>query len=280
MTSTSPAWAPAQTAAEEAGVVITHLTELEDADRVGRVIASLWGDDSVLGAPLIRAFQHAGTVLFGAEAERELVGFVFGFWGFEGGLHLHSHMLGVLPEWQEKGVGHALKLAQRAACLERGVDQVRWTFDPLIARNARFNLVKLGAVGARILIDFYGEMPDRVNRGDRSDRFEVVWGLRSERVERALRRDMEEPATGAPVLEAEGEGRAPRPRLTGARPSPGATVAIPRDYLALREKDPALAREWRETSANALSSCFDQGLEATWMTKDGRYIFGPRAEDR
>ena len=262
-------------------MVITHLTELEDADRVGRVIASLWGEDSVLGAPLIRAFQHAGTVLFGAEAEGELVGFVFGFWGFEGRLHLHSHMLGVLPEWQAKGVGYALKLAQRAACLEHGIDEVRWTFDPLIARNARFNLVKLGAVGDRILIDFYGEMADRVNRGDRSDRFEVVWRLRSTRVERALRRGLEEPTTSDAVLEAtDGEDLAPRPRLTGARPTPGATVAVPRDYLALRDKDPALARKWRETSARALSSCFEEDLEATWMTKDGRYIFGRRAEDR
>ena len=279
MTSASPAWASAYTAAEDAGVALRQLTELDDAHRVDRVIAALWGEEAVLSAPLIRAFQHAGSVLFGAEARGDLVGFVFGFVGFDGGLHLHSHMLGVLPEWQEKGVGYALKLAQRAACLDHGLEEVRWTFDPLIARNARFNLVKLGAVGARILIDFYGDMPDRVNRGDRSDRFEVVWRLRSERVDRALRRDFEEPRSGDAILDViDGETTMPRPRLTGGEPSPGATVTIPRDYLSLREKDAALAREWREAAAEALSACFARGLEATWMTRDGRYVFERRAE--
>lgn len=278
MTSTSSVWAPGRAAAEEAGVVIRQLTQLEDAHRVDQVIAALWGEEAVLSAPLIRAFQHAGSVLYGAEAGGNLVGFVFGFAGFDGGLHLHSHMLGVLPEWQEKGVGFALKLAQRAACLELGIDEVRWTFDPLIARNARFNLAKLGAVAARVLIDFYGDMPDRVNRGDRSDRFEMVWRLRSERVERALRRELEEPAMGKPLLEAaEAEAEMPRPRLADAKPSAGSTVRIPRDYLSVREKDAALAREWRETSAKAFSACFEHDLEAIWMTKDGRYVFGPRA---
>lgn len=278
MTSASPAWDAAHTAADEAGVTIKQLTELEDAQHVDRVIAALWGDEAVLSAPLIRAFQHAGSVLYGAESRGELVGFVFGFAGFDGGLHLHSHMLGVLPHWQEKGVGYALKLAQRGACLDQGLDEIRWTFDPMIARNARFNLVKLGAVGARILIDFYGDMPDRVNRGDRSDRFEVVWPLRSERVERVLRKDVEEPPAGDAVLEAIDGETTPRPRLTGANPAPGATVAVPRDYLSLREKDPALAREWREASAEALTACFATGLEATWMTRDGRYVFEPGTE--
>jgi predicted GNAT superfamily acetyltransferase len=148
----------------------------------------------------------------------------------------------------------------------------------MIARNARFNLVKLGAVGAGILTDFYGDMPDRVNRGDRSDRFEVVWRLRSERVDRALRKEVEEPPLGDAVLEASDGETMPRPRLTGTNASPGATVAIPRDYLSLREEDPALAREWRGTTAEALIACFASGLEATWMTRDGRYVFGRRAE--
>ena len=279
MTSPSPAWAAVHAAAEEAGITITKLTELEDADRVGRVITSLWGEESVLGAPLTRAFQHAGSVLVGAEAQGDLVGFVFGFVGFDGGLHLHSHMLGVVPEWQRRGVGFALKLAQRAACLDQELDEVRWTFDPLIARNARFNLVKLGAIAPRILIDFYGEMADLVNRGDRSDRFEVVWRLRSERVERALEGELEEPRFGEAILEVV-EGEAATPRLIGVVPSEGATVAIPRDYLSLREKDAALGRQWREKAAEAFVSCFQTALEATWMTRDGRYVFERRGEER
>jgi predicted GNAT superfamily acetyltransferase len=238
-----------------------------------RVIGSLWGREAVLGGPLIRAFQHAGSVLFGAEANDELVGFVFGFVGLHEEQHVHSHMLGVLPAWQAKGVGYALKLAQRAACLDQDITDVRWTFDPLIARNARFNLVKLGAVGTHLLPEFYGEMRDLLNRGDRSDRFEVRWSLRSERVARAIGRDAVQPSIGEPLLEAVGEEDAPRPRRTGAEPGPGATVAIPRDYPSLREKDAVLGREWREASAEAFRACFDRGLRATWMTKDGRYVF-------
>ena len=280
MPSTSGAWAPARAAAEDAGVVINQLPELRDAERVDAVIAALWGEEALLSAPLIRAFQHAGTVLFGAEAAQDLVGFVFGFWGFDGGLHLHSHMLGVLPEWQERGVGYALKLAQRAACLDRGVDEVRWTFDPLVARNARFNLVKLGAVAPRLFVGFYGDMPDRVNRGDRSDRFEVVWRLSSERVGRALRKQFDEPQSRELILEAvDADGPAPRPKATGVKPHPGCVVAVPRDYAALRAVDAELAREWREASAEAFTACMERGLEAMWMTRDGRYVFDRRPRE-
>ena len=75
--------------------------------------------------------------------------------------------LAAVPGWQDRGVGRALKLAQRAHCLDVGIEEVRWTFDPMVARNARFNLVKLGAEATRLLPDFYGEMTDRLNRDDR-----------------------------------------------------------------------------------------------------------------
>src|SRR6478735_8510006 len=111
----------------------------------------------------------------------ELVGFVLGFAGFSDGRHLHSHMLATVPEWQSRGVGFALKLAQRGAALDVGLDDVRWTYDPLLARNAWFNLTKLGATATAFLPEFYGEMTDLLNAGDRSDRFEVRWPLRSRR---------------------------------------------------------------------------------------------------
>ncbi|HEX8099217.1 MAG TPA: hypothetical protein VF660_03330, partial [Actinomycetota bacterium] len=89
MSMTTLAWEPVHDAAARAGVTITELTEFEDAARVGRVIAAIWGEESVLAPPLIRAFQHAGNVLFGATAaDGELVGFVFGFLGFGEGVHV------------------------------------------------------------------------------------------------------------------------------------------------------------------------------------------------
>lgn len=175
-------------------------------------------------------------------------------------------------------MGFALKLAQRAACLERGVEEVRWTFDPLVPRNGRFNLVRLGAVAARFFENFYGEMTDRINRGDRSDRLEAVWRLRSERVERRLsgEGDPAAPAAGPTLLEAVGEASSPRPRLTREVPGPGATVEVPLDHHALRARDPGLGRAWREASGEALRACFGAGLVATWVevgAAGARYVF-------
>ena len=170
------AWAAATRAADAAGVRLGPLTALDDCDRVNRVVEAVWGAQE-LQRELVRAMQLAGCVLIGATADDsdDLVGFVWGFAGWSDGPHLHSHMLATVPALQSRGVGFALKLAQRAAALDAGLDEIRWTYDPLLARNAWFNLMKLGAAGAAFLPEFYGEMTDQLNAGDRSDRFEVRW---------------------------------------------------------------------------------------------------------
>ncbi len=273
------AWKLTETAAEAAGVRICRLSSLADARRMEAVTSSLWGE-RVVSPELVRAFQHAGSILFGAEANGELVGVVLGFLGFAGGLHVHSHILGVSPAWQSRGVGYALKLAQRAACLDVGVVEVRWTYDPLLARNARFNLVKLGAVADGFLQEFYGRMEDLINRGDRSDRFEVRWLLNSPRVERALRRELPAPDAAGALLERDASSGLPSPRETGQAARPGAVVAIPPDYQSIRESDPALAMGWRVASGRAFESCFRAGLVATWLREDAAYVFESRGEER
>src|SRR5262249_6048049 len=140
----------------------------------------------------------------------ELVGFVLGFAGFADGPHLHSHMLATVPEWQSRGVGFALKLAQRAAALDAGFGEVRWTYDPLPARNAWFNLMKLGSEATAFLPEFYGDMTDLLNVGDRSDRFEVRWSLRSNRSAAAASGVPPPEVGGGPaLLEAAGDPGAP-----------------------------------------------------------------------
>jgi predicted GNAT superfamily acetyltransferase len=245
------AWHLARSAAERAGVSIVPLTQPADLEHVSTVLEQVWGPEQQIPEELLRALQHAGVVLYGAESDRRSVGFVFGFLGFEGGFHLHSHMLAVLPSEQDRGVGYALKLAQRAACLDRGIDEVRWTFDPLVARNARFNLVKLGAVAFRYLPGFYGQMTDRLNRDDRSDRFEVRWKLTSSRVDRAIRRGLDAP--------------------TDIR----VRIDIPRDYHQVKERDAAAARTWRESAGRKFQECFGAGLVATWLTEEPSYVFEP-----
>jgi predicted GNAT superfamily acetyltransferase len=265
------AWDLVDAAAAHAGVEIRPLTDLEDADRIRRVVELVW-EEQVPPREIIRAMQHAGGVLFGADHKGELVGFVWGFVGLSEGLHLHSHMLGVLPEWQVRGVGYALKLAQRADCLDQGIEEVRWTYDPLVARNARFNLVKLGAEAFRFLPQFYGDMTDRLNRKDRSDRFEVRWRLRSDRALAALEGRAVEPAAGAALLGAMDDG-APSPRRTGSVPAAGSTVAIPPNYYDLKSSRPELAARWRTETVDVFQSCFDRGLIATWLTRDAEYVF-------
>jgi predicted GNAT superfamily acetyltransferase len=271
---TDTAWDLALAAAERSAVSLVPLPTLGDLDRVREVVARVWGEQPV-PREMLRALQHAGCVLCGAESDGELVGFVFGFLGSARGLHVHSHMLAALPQWQDRGVGYALKLAQRAMCLEQGIDEVRWTFDPLVARNARFNLAKLGAVAVRFLPGFYGEMIDRLNRDDRTDRFEVRWLLRSNRVRRALDGDPERPAEGGPVvLDVAGPAAAPEPRPTGRAPEPGARVRIPADHFALRLRDAELGTRWREESARAIRACLGLGLAGTWFDREG-YAFEP-----
>jgi predicted GNAT superfamily acetyltransferase len=250
---------------------------MEDAERVGVVVEALWGPGQ-LPPSLIRAFDHAGTVILGAETEGEFVGVVLGFPGLDEGLHMHSHMLGVLPAWQSRGVGFALKLGQRAACLDRGITEARWTYDPLVARNAWFNIMKLGVVGTGMLRGFYGQMDDSINRDDRSDRFEVRWRLESERVDRALRGETLEPAAGPTLLDAEGESDAPRPRATAASPERGAVIRVPIDYHHMRRRDPKLGTAWRDASAYAFEACFRAGLVAAWIGRDGRYVFDDAEE--
>jgi predicted GNAT superfamily acetyltransferase len=266
------AWKLADRAAERAGVRLHSLVDLEHADQVRDVVHAVWGDQAP-PREILRAMQHAGSVLYGARAGAELVGFVWGFGGLADGLHVHSHMLAVLPDWESRGVGYALKLIQRAASLQAGIDEVRWTYDPLASRNARFNLVKLGAVAFRFLPDFYGEMKDRLNRGDRSDRFEVRWRLDSHRARSALSETVRAPYAGLALLEAEGDPESPTPRPTGADPVPGCTVAIPRDHRALRAARPELAAAWRTAAGAWFRRCFERGLVATWITEDGRYVF-------
>jgi len=262
------AWERAHEAARVAGVTLRPLTTLDDADRILSVMIATWGEHQLLPREMIRALGDSGNEPYGAFDDDELVGYVLGWAGVDpvDGLHLHSHMLATLPERRSSGVGFALKLAQRALCLDRGITLVRWTFDPLLSRNAYFNMVKLGAVADRFLPNFYGEMTDALNRGERSDRLMVRWDLG---------REMAGPAAdaGAEVLGREGDDP-DLPMPSEVRPPIGgpALVRIPRDYHAIRDRDRALADAWREAAAMAFTACFEAGLIATGFTMDSTYV--------
>jgi predicted GNAT superfamily acetyltransferase len=130
----------------------------------------------------------------------------------------------------------------------------RWTFDPLVARNAWLNLGKLGAVADRFGRAFYGDMMDEINRGDRTDRLVIRWDLDPEPAPRAV------PGGLPTVLAAEGDPDAPDPAPGSPPAVDGAVIEVPREHLALRERDPELASRWRDAAASALEVCLDAGL--------------------
>ena len=143
------------------------------------------------------------------------------------------------------GVGLALKLAQRDQCLANGITEMRWTFDPLLWANARFNIVRLGAHVVEFFPHCYGDRRDAFNTGDRTDRVEVSWPL-------------DQPVGG---IEAE------------ARPD-DVVIAIPRDYQSLRATDPDSAASVRASVGAAFAEAFARGATIRGMNDLGYVVAG------
>jgi predicted GNAT superfamily acetyltransferase len=250
-------------------LTIRPLSSVEDVRAAAALFDRIWGERRVVGAPLLRALAAHGGQVLGAFRKDEMVGAQVGLIGLgETGPVLHSHITGVAPETQQQGIGFRLKLAQRNWCLERGIDTVSWTFDPLVARNARFNLHKLGAVAVRFHRDYYGPMSDAFNRGDRSDRLELHWELRAPRVESAIGGKVPEQAGQPSALLGEKDGW-PEPHHGAGAPL---SVRVPLDYHGLREDEPAAAAAWRDAVADALEAAFGGGLRGVDFTRQGAYV--------
>ena len=246
----APAWDAAEKAAAQAGVTLRPLTTLQDADDILRVMIATWGNHQLLPREMLMALVEAGDAPYGAFAEGELIGYVLGWAGVlaQDGLHMHSHMLATVPDRRHRGVGFALKLAQRARCLDQGIHLVRWTFDPMIARNAWLNLGKLGALADGFHRDFYGRMDDAINTGERSDRLVVRWELDRDPGSRAV-------------------------------PPGAAVIEIPRDHETLRREDPAAAAAVRDDVAGRMESLMARGMLASaFDPAAAAYVFTPRDE--
>jgi predicted GNAT superfamily acetyltransferase len=267
------AWELARGAARAAGVDLRPLTSLQDFDAAIDVMTATWGPHQLLPREVIVAFAHSGNVPWGAFEGRRMIGFVLGWAGVDDeGLHVHSHMLAALPDRRHRGVGYALKLAQRAQALDQGIHVARWTFDPLVARNAWLNLGKLGAVADRFGREFYGEMTDDLNRGDRADRLVVRWDLDPEPSPGPVPREL------PVVLIASGDPERPEPERGDLPTAVGAVIDIPRDHHGLRTDDPELGSRWRDAVAAALEACLDAGLIVSAFDRDrSAYVLTPRS---
>ena len=249
---------------------IRELVEVDDLRSALELFERIWGTERMFAVEVLRALATHGSAVLGAFGPDGMVGAQVAFLGREGDvLLLHSHVTGVEPSLQHRGIGAALKWAQRDWALARGIELVTWTFDPMVSRNAYFNLRKLGASAGRFLRDFYGRMGDDINLDERSDRLEITWRLHDPRVERAaagipVERDV---AGALPLLDAD-EGRPRR------RPAEGEVllVRVPSDYLGMRERDPDLARAWRDAAAESLEEAFASGYVAVDFLREGAYV--------
>lgn len=241
-------------AASRSGVVVRELDAVaEQADGI-RLLSDIWkrsAQNPPVPPELLRALSKAGNYVGGAFADDRLVGVAIAFHADPERRALHSHIAGIAPEHAGRAVGFALKQHQRAWALARGIDVIEWTFDPLVARNAHFNITKLGAEPVEYLANFYGAIADGVNGDDETDRLLIRWNLRGD--------DAVTCATGA---------RRPAPE----RRSDDATVAVPADVEALRRTDPASARTWRLGVRDHLTTLLDAGGRIIGFDRDEGYL--------
>lgn len=263
-------------AAAAAAMAGVRVVDEHDRDRlrdVERLLIAIWGM-SPHGAPvpydLLRSISHAGCNVSAAyDAAGLLCGAAVGIVS-PGGTATYSLIAGVLPGTGDRGVGFALKQHQRAWSLARGIETMTWTFDPLVSRNARFNLTKLGAEASEYARNFYGEMQDEINANDESDRLVAIWPLSSPRsidASQGLLQDVEVSAAAlANVLE---YGPDAQPVLLEAEGS--IWCRAPRDIVGMRATDPQTAAAWRILLRRVFESAFASGHVASGVSRTGWY---------
>ena len=268
-----------QTDARELTLELVHSEQ--DARAAVGVLARVWqraGGKEPLPPELAWVFAHSGNYVALARHAGEPVGAAIGFRGEdEAGVLLHSHITGVLPDRQSLGVGYHLKLHQRDWSQSHGIDRVTWTFDPLVTRNAYFNVVKLGARLTSYYVDFYGPMDDAINNGDETDRCLVTWRLDSPAAHAAAAGvfgaadvDGIRAAGGAEVLVQDAEGAPVVASGTGDL----RLLQLPTDIVTVRHQDAGLARAWRLALREVLVAAFADGLEVVGVDRAGWYVLG------
>jgi predicted GNAT superfamily acetyltransferase len=262
------------------GFTIRHLESVEDYKAAEEVQRRAWGLSDLDIAPLhiLLTIHKSGGLVLGAFEEQTdtLLGFLLGFYGrSDDGRWKHcSHMMGVLPEARDRGIGQALKLEQRRLILAEGLDLITWTFDPLEARNATLNFTKLGVISNRYIRNIYGDTLGELNAGLPTDRLSVDWWIRSPRVQERIEGIQEASANqppssllaqATPILEVTRRADGlPVPEEIDLR-SHAAPLAIeiPNDFQSLKAADSALALRWRLATQALFEHYFEAGYTAT-----------------
>ena len=241
-------------------IEVRRLATLEEFSQALQLQQYVWGfaDADLVPLPVFVVASHTGGQVLGAFDGRRMVGFCLAFPGLKpGGPFLHSHMLAVLPEYRNAGVGRLLKLEQRSDARARGLDLMEWTFDPLQIKNAYFNIARLGAIVRRYLENEYGNTSSPLDGGLPTDRCVAEWWIASPRVEAIL-----------------SAGSEPRALASGRVEQ---RIILPADMDRIRREDPARARDIQRSTAARFQSSFSQGLAVIGFERtdtEGAYLLG------
>jgi predicted GNAT superfamily acetyltransferase len=228
----------ATTSAVSQGIRIRMLDAAQEMGVCVDLQQRIWGYtplDTVPDQIFIVARKTGGQVMTAYDGDLP-VGFALAFAAMRDGLtYLHSHMVGVLDEYQNRGVGRLLKLAQREDALERGINLIEWTFDPLQLKNAHFNIEKLGAIVRHYIPNLYGRTSSPLHAGLPTDRLVAEWWVRSQRVEDVL---------------------AGNPRLSAANAE---RIAVPADIRRICREEPQRAEQIQTNMRAQFLASFGSG---------------------
>ncbi len=263
---------------------IRDLRDLADLRAVIEIERRVWGyadAEEAVPLPILAAAVRRGAIVLGAFDQGRMVGAAYSFPAVkQGRLTQWSHMLGVLDAWRDRGVGRDLKLRQRERALDAGVDLIEWTFDPLQAANAHFNLARLGAVVEDYEVNLYGTSTSPLWRGTESDRFVAQWYIREPHVERRLSRKgpiirASDMLVSVRVLEARALGDVVEPGAADLERHEGRLcVEIPARFEPIRRDHPELALAWRERTRSVFTTYLPCGYRVVDFWLDARCACG------
>jgi len=229
-------------------VKVNFLKTLLEQDQARKIFDKTWALDhgTEITPNLLQAMVHSGAYLSGAFIDEKCVGAAFAFPATTTGLLLHSDMTAMLDQYLVKGIGYSLKIDQWQWAKKNNYKEITWTFDPLVARNAKLNLIKLGVDISAYYPNFYGDMPDALNAGDESDRVMASWKV---------------------------AGDQPVAKSVITNPDKAdMLIKIPEDIVTIRSEDISENLKWRHKVREEFMRAFEKGGKVVGFSANNEYV--------